>query len=135
MSAAQADEVAQVEMYVMGILGGDTAAVSAAQCLNLFLARLGMRRLGREAAAALAGGAPALLREALAGREFLNCRPSVIAAAVVYADRRARGIIPFWPSVLAKMTRYQDMSSHELNHALKARSHASTKPIAAALHS
>jgi len=38
---------------------------------------------------------------------FLNCRPSVIAAAVIYAERRARGIIPFWPSMLAKLTGYQ----------------------------
>ena len=38
---------------------------------------------------------------------FLNCRPSVIAAAIIYAERRARGIIPFWPSMLSKLTGYQ----------------------------
>ena len=67
------------------------------------------------------GGAHALLRETLADDGFLNFRPSKIAAAVVYAERRARGVIPFWPSVLAKMTRYEDMTSHELSLAIKAR--------------
>ena len=38
---------------------------------------------------------------------FLNCRPSVIAAALLYVERRSRGIIPFWPSMLAKLTGYQ----------------------------
>lgn len=38
---------------------------------------------------------------------FLNCRPSVIAAAIVYAERRSRGIIPFWPSMLSKLSGYQ----------------------------
>ena len=38
---------------------------------------------------------------------FLNCRPSVIAAAIVYAERRSRGIIPFWPSMLSKLSAYQ----------------------------
>ena len=67
------------------------------------------------------GGAHALLRETLADDGFLNFRPSKIAAAVVYAERRARGAIPFWPSVLAKMTHYEDMASHELSLAIKAR--------------
>ena len=51
---------------------------------------------------------------------FLNCRPSVIAAAIIYAERRARGIIPFWPSMLSKLTHYQDMSTPELSVAIKA---------------
>ena len=52
---------------------------------------------------------------------FLNCRPSVIAAAVIYAERRARGIIPFWPSMLAKLSGYDNMSTPELSVAIKAR--------------
>jgi hypothetical protein len=51
---------------------------------------------------------------------FLNCRPSVIAAALLYVERRSRGIIPFWPSMLAKLTGYQDMSTPELSVAIKA---------------
>ncbi len=38
---------------------------------------------------------------------FLNCRPSVIAAALLYVERRAQGMIPFWPTMLAKQTGYQ----------------------------
>lgn len=53
------------------------------------------------------GRAFALVNESVGEVTFLNCRPSVIAAAVIYAERRARGIIPFWPSMLAKLTGYQ----------------------------
>ncbi len=52
---------------------------------------------------------------------FLNCRPSVIAAAVIYAERRARGIIPFWPYMLAKLSGYDNMSTPELSVAIKVR--------------
>lgn len=38
---------------------------------------------------------------------FLNCRPSVIAASILYVERRAQGCIPFWPTMLAKLTGYQ----------------------------
>ena len=58
--------------------------------------------------------------ETLTDMAFLNCRPSVIAAAVLYVERRASGIIPFWPSSLAKLTGYQDMSTAELSVAIKA---------------
>ena len=45
--------------------------------------------------------------EAVPDMSFLNCRPSVVAAAVLYVERRARGAIPFWPSMLAKLTGYK----------------------------
>lgn len=45
--------------------------------------------------------------DSLTDMAFLNCRPSVIAAALLYVERRSRGIIPFWPSMLAKLTGYQ----------------------------
>lgn len=67
-----------------------------------------------------AGTAFGLVRESVSDMAFLNCRPSVIAAAIIYAERRARGIIPFWPSMLSKLTRYQDMSTPELSVAIKA---------------
>ena len=47
------------------------------------------------------------VRESIADLAFLNCRPSVIAAAILYTERRVRGIIPFWPSMLGKLTGYQ----------------------------
>ncbi|KAK9846531.1 hypothetical protein WJX81_006057 [Elliptochloris bilobata] len=113
--------VAEMEAHIITqVLGWDLAALSAAHCLSLFLQRLGIDDLPPDAGAAFAGGAQALLRETLADAGFLNFRPSMIAAAVVYVERRARGIIPFWPSVLAKMTHYEDMTSHELSLAIKA---------------
>ncbi len=119
---AQGATVREMERgFLLPTLRGDTAALSAARCVSMFLQRLGGDWLSAPAAAAVAGGARCLLRRTLADPGLLNCRPSAIAAAVVYAERRARGVIPFWPSVLAKLTKYQDMSSHELSLAIKAR--------------
>ena len=67
----------------------------------------------------VAGSAFALVREMLSDMTFLNCRPSVIAAAIMYAERRNQGVIPFWPSMLAKLTGYQDMSTPELSVAIR----------------
>ena len=63
---------------------------------------------------------PPQVTDCLTDMAFLNCRPSVIAAALLYVERRSRGIIPFWPSMLAKLTGYQDMSTPELSVAIKA---------------
>ena len=74
-----------------------------------------------------AGTALSLVHESISDMAFLNCRPSVIAAATIYAERRARGIIPFWPSMLAKLTGYHDMSTPELSVAIKAAQRLTTR--------
>jgi pentatricopeptide repeat domain-containing protein 1 len=119
-SGLPAAAVAQMEWNVRQVLAQDTAAISALRCLKLYLERLGAHHMDPGAAAALAGRALALADGCLADMAFLNCRPSVIAAAVLYTDRRARGAIPFWPTMLAKLTGYQDMSTAELSVAIKA---------------
>jgi hypothetical protein len=60
-------------------------------------------------------GLPIMLAvEALFDMALLNCRPSAVAAAILYAERRHRGAVPFWPTMLAKMTGYEDLTSPEL---------------------
>jgi hypothetical protein len=60
-------------------------------------------------------GLPIMLAvEALFDIALLNCRPSAVAAALLYAERRQRGAVPFWPTMLAKMTGYEDLTSPEL---------------------
>ncbi len=102
-----------------GVLNNDTATISTLCCLKLYLERLGCNFLDQESVQMVAGSAFALVREMLSDMTFLNCRPSVIAAAIMYAERRNQGVIPFWPSMLAKLTGYQDMSTPELSVAIK----------------
>ncbi|KAK9863821.1 hypothetical protein WJX84_002381 [Apatococcus fuscideae] len=111
--------VAQMEWNLRQVLVHDTAAISTYRCLKLFLERLGCNFSDQGSVKNIAGSAFALVRGSLADTTFLNCRPSVVAAAVVYAERRSRGVIPFWPSMLAKLTGYQDMSTPELSVAIK----------------
>jgi len=105
-------------------LGGDTATLSALRCLKLYLRRLGARpALTLPGAGAEPGGAGEvvpLARAALADAEFLNFRPSVLAAALLYAERRGRGALPFWPAALAQLTGYAHAGTPELAAAIAA---------------
>jgi pentatricopeptide repeat domain-containing protein 1 len=68
----------------------------------------------------LVAGLPMMLAvEAQFDTSLLNCRPSVVAAALLYAERRQRGAVPFWPSMLAKLTGYEDLTTPELACAVK----------------
>ena len=115
----QAAVIQQMEWNVWRVLNNDTATISTLRCLKLYLERLGCNFLDQESVQMVAGSAFALVREMLSDMTFLNCRPSVIAAAIMYAERRNQGVIPFWPSMLAKLTGYQDMSTPELSVAIK----------------
>ncbi|GMH40845.1 hypothetical protein BSKO_08749 [Bryopsis sp. KO-2023] len=115
----KASAVAKMEWNLHQVLGSDTATISTLRCLKLYLERLGSNFLDAKSAEEVAGHACALIEESMTDVTFLNCRPSVVAAAVLYAERRSRGIIPFWPSMLAKLTGYQDMSSPELTVAIR----------------
>lgn len=117
----------QMEWNIRQVLGNDTAAISTLRCLKLYLERLGANHVDQEWADVVTGSVYSLVDECLTELAFLNCRPSVIAAAVLYTDRRSRGLIPFWPTMLAKLTGYQDMSTPELSVAIKAAQKIITK--------
>lgn len=116
--------IEHMEWNIHQVLSQDTSAISTLRCMELYLERLGGTHVvidgDTAAATAMGGRAKQLSRDALIDMAFLNCRPSVIAAALLYVERRSRGAIPFWPSMLAKLTGYQDMSTPELSVAIKA---------------
>jgi len=115
----KASAVEKMEYNLHHVLGGDTSTISTLRCIMLYLERLGSRFLDGRTAAEVAGNAVSLVERSMSVLTFLNCRPSVVAAAILYAERRSRGVIPFWPSMLAKLTGYQDMSSPELTVAIR----------------
>lgn len=115
----KASAVGKMEWNLQQVLGSDTSAISTLRCVKLYLERLGSRFLDSKSVAEVSGGAAALVERSMSDLTFLNCRPSVVAAAILYAERRSRGVIPFWPSMLAKLTGYQDMSSPELTVAIR----------------
>jgi pentatricopeptide repeat domain-containing protein 1 len=109
----------QMEWSIRQALGQDVASISTIRCVKLMMERLGAQHLKPRVAEAISGDSVALCTECMSDTAFLNCRPSIVAAAVVYADRRSRGAIPFWPSALAKLTGYNDVSALELSVAIK----------------
>jgi len=111
--------VRQMEISIRQLLSNDTSAISTIRCVKLLLERLGCQHLKKAAAEAISGDVLSLCTACICDTAFLNCRPSIIASAVVYTDRRTRGVIPFWPSALAKLTGYNDVSALELSVAIK----------------
>jgi pentatricopeptide repeat domain-containing protein 1 len=111
--------IKQMEWSIRQVLSQDTASISTIRCVKLLLERLGSQQISQPASDAMFGDSLGLCLDCVADTAFLNCRPSITAAAVIYADRRERGIIPFWPSALAKLTGYNDVSALELSVAIK----------------
>ncbi|EFJ50581.1 hypothetical protein VOLCADRAFT_116752, partial [Volvox carteri f. nagariensis] len=113
-----ATAVAKMEWNIRGLLTDDISAISTMRCLKVYLERLGYRYLDKQDVYGMAGFAIMLAVESLYDLSLLNCRPSVVAAAILYAERRLRGAVPFWPSMLSKLTGYHDMSTPELTVAM-----------------
>ena len=112
--------IKQMEWSIRQILNHDTQSISSIRCLKLLNERLGVQTLGPLSAAAIAGSQQELCLACVSETSLLNCRPSIVAAAVVYVNRRERGAIPFWPSSLSRLTGYNDMGALELSVAIKA---------------
>lgn len=79
-----------MEWNLRQVLGSDTATISTLRCLKLYLERLGANFLDTKSVQEVAGSACALVEDAMVDVTFLNCRPSVVAAAILYAERRSR---------------------------------------------
>ena len=110
------ESLKQLEWSMKQVLGQDTSAISTLRCLKTYFERLGYGYLEPQT---MSGLPTLLVVESLFDVSFLNCRPSVIAAAILYAERRQRGVVPFWPSVLSKMTGYEDLATPELTLAVR----------------
>ena len=112
--------IKQMEWSIRQILNHDTQSISSIRCVKLLNERLGVQTLGPLSAAAITGSQQELCLACVSETSFLNCRPSIVAAAVVYVNRRERGAIPFWPSSLSRLTGYNDVGALELSVAIKA---------------
>ena len=112
--------IKQMEWSIRQILNHDTQSISSIRCVKLLNERLGVQTLGPVSASSIISTQQELCLDCISETSFLNCRPSIIAAAVVYVNRRERGAIPFWPSSLSRLTGYNDVGALELSVAIKA---------------
>lgn len=124
-----ATSIAKMEWNIRGLLNDDTSAISTMRCLKIYLERLGYRFLDKQGVYGMAGFSIMLAVESLYDLSLLNCRPSVVAAAILYAERRLRGAVPFWPSMLARLTGYEDMATPELTIAVRVAQKLSRKVV------
>jgi hypothetical protein len=93
--------VTQVQQ-VLGTRG--CVAISAMRVLQLLLERMGVDNRDAAAARQASGQAVAIINRAVMAPAFIGARPSIVAAAVLYAARLAAGLLPAWPVALATLT-------------------------------
>ena len=80
----------RMETNISSVLRQDTECISAVHCLKVFCQRLGCDLSSGEAVRRVAGCAFALATEALSDLAVLQFPPSLTAAAVLVAARRAQ---------------------------------------------
>lgn len=97
--------VTQVQQ-VLGSRG--CVAISAMRVLQLLLERMAVDNRNATATLQASGQAVALITRAVTVPAFIGCRPSVMAASVLYAARLAAGLMPAWPVALAALTGYAE---------------------------
>lgn len=108
ISQVPAEVIDSMTWYIKGLLGEDADIRSPLSLLNIYLTSLGLCSVGQDAAFALAGCAMMLAASTVHSPALLEFAPSVVAAAVLYTERRMRGLLPFWPASLAKLTGLSD---------------------------
>lgn len=94
--------------------------LQALRCLKLYLERLGCV-FGPDGTCKNQEGIQDcldLVARAVTDGEFLNYRPTITAAAVLYCERLHKGQLPFWPSSLSGLTSYSNARTPELSAAI-----------------
>lgn len=92
--------VSAMESRVRSTLGDDIRAISTLRIILLFLERIGTVDERTDIAIR------SLVQQMLPNSSFLQYRPSVVGAAVLFSVRKQQGLYPFWPSALMHMTGY-----------------------------
>ena len=104
-AGAPVDALLRMEANVAALLGGDLAAPTARAFLGLLIQRLGADPADPASVRHVAGAAlplaDAALRDISLATQF---PPSLVAAAILVAARRAQGSVPVWPAALAALT-------------------------------
>jgi pentatricopeptide repeat domain-containing protein 1 len=96
------------------------AHTQALRCLKLYLERLGCV-FGPDGTCTHqldVKDCLQLVSRAVTDNEFLNYRPTITAAAVLYCERLHKGHLPFWPSSLSGLTSYSNARTPELSAAI-----------------
>lgn len=91
------DAIMRMEANISSVLRQDSECISAVHCLKVFCQRLGCDLSSGEAVRRVAGCAFALATEALSDLAVLQFPPSLTAAAVLVAARRAQARPPAYP--------------------------------------
>ena len=119
----------RMEANISSVLRQDTECISAVHCLKVFCQRLGCDLSSGEAVRRVAGCAFALATEALSDLAVLQFPPSLTAAAVLVAARRAQAR-PLFLGQVGAPARMPDMCCIDLRVCMhkQALLHATSRP-------
>ncbi|KAG2432945.1 hypothetical protein HXX76_008673 [Chlamydomonas incerta] len=100
-----ADVMVAMERNVLMWLGHDISTISPMRVIQLYLERLGHYLPDFKAIDRITKDLQTLVLK-VACSPVVGLRPSLVGAAALVVVRRARGMVPAWPSVLQTMTDY-----------------------------
>lgn len=109
--------VDKLKSQIFATVDQDVAAISALRVVNLYLEWLGHNDMVQPSTQSKLYS---LVELALYSPSFLNFRPSVTAAAVLYLYRVKQGLVPFWPFGLTNLTGIEDLNVPEFSGAVQA---------------
>lgn len=100
-----ADVLVAMERNVLMWLGHDVSTISPMRVIQLYLERLGHYLPEFKAVDRITKDLQTLVLK-VACSPVVGLRPSLVGAAALLVVRRARGMVPAWPTVLQTMTDY-----------------------------
>lgn len=116
LAGLSSGDIQTTQSTIKSLLRGNTSSISALRVLKLYLERLGAEfsnstpnnngavSKGMDSLSPVAGTAMEILPLAVCDTTLRQQTPSLVAAAVLIAGRRAAGLSPFWPQSLAVLT-------------------------------
>lgn len=108
-----AEALMGMESHVYLRLNNNTSAFSAVRVAHLLLERLGHFSPDSKQAPIISKDMHALMQKVVCNTVFTCIKPSVLASCIIYAIRKGRGMVPFWPTALQTMTTYKSMGDPE----------------------
>eukprot|EP01025_Chloroclados_australasicus_P061564 TRINITY_DN8097_c0_g1_i1.p1 TRINITY_DN8097_c0_g1~~TRINITY_DN8097_c0_g1_i1.p1 ORF type:complete len:840 (-),score=97.69 TRINITY_DN8097_c0_g1_i1:6025-8289(-) len=104
------DVIKQLQLQILSRLENDTDSVCALRSAKIYLERLGDRN----------ETTLQVVRDAMCCMDFMNFRPSVLAAGMVIIQRMREGEVPYWPTTLKMLSGYVESNNIELTACLQA---------------
>lgn len=114
VSGFSGDALTNMERNLYAWLQQDTSVISPLRVGHLYLERLGYYLQEFKSVDRISKELNTIVFKTACSPNLIGCKPSHIAASILYVLRKMKGMVPFWPTALASMTGFANLQSGEL---------------------